>query len=89
MYRTRIGVDLAKEVIQVCTYRNKKVQSNTEMSPGEFLCWLIKAKLATIIFDACSTLNYWKQKIIQAAHDARWISAKLVAKVKQNQKHIK
>ncbi len=44
MYRTRIGVDLAKEVIQVCTYRNKKVQSNIEMSPDEFLCWLINNK---------------------------------------------
>ena len=25
MYRTRVGVDLAKKVIQVCIYRNKKV----------------------------------------------------------------
>jgi hypothetical protein len=25
MYRTRVGVDLAKEVIQFCTYTRKKV----------------------------------------------------------------
>ncbi|MFT5813472.1 MAG: transposase, partial [Psychroserpens sp.] len=36
MYRTRVGVDLAKEVIQVCIYSNKKVQSNSEMTPDEF-----------------------------------------------------
>lgn len=36
MYRTKVGVDLAKEVIQVCIYRNKKVQSNIEMTPNEF-----------------------------------------------------
>ena len=82
MYRTKVGVDLAKEVIQVCIYRNKKVQSNIEMTPNEFLCWLV----ITIIFEACSTSNYMKQKVISAGHDARLISAKLVATVRQNQK---
>lgn len=86
MYRTKVGVDLAKEVIQVCIYRNKKVQSNIEMTPNEFLCWLVNAKPVTIIFEACGTSNYWKQKAISAGHDARLISAKLVATVRQNQK---
>jgi|TARA_R110001583_G_scaffold30706_4_gene105807 transposase len=86
MYRTRVGVDLAKEVIQVCIYRNKKVQSNSEMTPDEFLCWLFKTKPATVIFEACSTSNYWKQKAFEAGHDARLISAKLVSTVRQNQK---
>ena len=31
MKNTMIGVDLAKEVTQVCIYTNKKVQSNKEM----------------------------------------------------------
>jgi len=44
MYRTRVGVDLAKEVIHVCIYRNKKVQLNIEMTPSEFLYWLVNAK---------------------------------------------
>jgi transposase len=43
MYRTKVGIDLAKEVIQVCIYRNKKVQSNIEMTPSKFLCWLVNA----------------------------------------------
>jgi transposase len=86
MYRTRVGVDLAKEVIQVCIYRNKKVQSNIEMTPSEFLCWLVNAKPVTIIFEACGTSNYWRQKAIEVGHDARLISAKLVSVVRQNQK---
>ena len=57
MYRTRVGVDLAKEVIQVFIYRNKKVQSNIEMTPNELLCWLVNAKPTTIIFEACGTSN--------------------------------
>lgn len=86
MYRTKVGVDLAKEVIQVCIYRDNKVQSNIEMTPNEFLCWLVNCKPATIIFEACGTSNYWKQKAVEAGHDARLISAKLVATVRQNQK---
>ena len=31
MNNTIVGVDLAKNVIQVCVYANKKVQSNTEL----------------------------------------------------------
>lgn len=86
MHTTRVGVDLAKDVIQVCVYKRKKVQSNIEMTPEEFLCWLNTNNPATIIFEACSTSNYWKQKALQAGHDARLISAKLVSVVRQNQK---
>jgi len=86
MYRTKVGVDLAKKVIQVCIYRDKKVLSNVEMTPDEFLCWLINAKPVTIIFEACGTSNYWMQRAIEAGHDARLICAKLVSTVRQNQK---
>ncbi len=37
MKHTMIRVDLAKEVIQVCTYRNKHVHSNKELTHKEFL----------------------------------------------------
>jgi len=56
------------------------------MTPTEFLCWLIHNKPATIIFEACGTSNYWRQKAIESGHDARLISAKLVSVVRQNQK---
>lgn len=41
MHNTIVGVDLAKEVIQVCIYINKKVCSNTEMTTSEFLTFLV------------------------------------------------
>ena len=86
MKNTMVGVDLAKEVIQVCTYTNKKVHSNVEMTHHEFLIWLFKTKPIFIVFEACGTSNYWKQKAIEAGHKAELISAKLVATVRQNQK---
>ena len=86
MQNTMIGVDLAKEVIQVCIYTNKKVRSNKEMTHHEFLTWLFKMKPVVIVFEACGTSNYWKQKAIEAGHEARLISAKLVSSIRQNQK---
>jgi len=81
-----IGVDLAKEVIQVCIYTNKRVHTNKEMTHNEFLLWLFNTKPTLIIFEACGTSNYWKQKAIEAGHEAHLISAKLVSTVRQNQK---
>lgn len=86
MKNTIVGVDLAKNIIQVCVYTNKKVHSNTEMTPDEFIAWLANSTPITVVFEACGTSNYWKQKAIFLGHDARLISAKLVGAIRQNQK---
>lgn len=86
MNNTRVGVDLAKDVIQVCIYANNKVRSNEEMTPQEFSLWLINAKPAIIIFEACGTSNYWHQVAIALGHDARLICPKFVASIRQGQK---
>jgi len=86
MHNTRVGVDLAKDVIQVCIFKNNKVQSNTEMTTAEFAIWLACFKPAFIIFEACGTSNYWLRIAREAGHDARLVSAKLVSLVRQNQK---
>jgi transposase len=79
--KTIVGVDLAKKAIQVCVYLNKKVLSNMEMTPDQFIDWLANAKPAIIVYEACGTSNYWKQKATQLGHDARLVSAKLVSAV--------
>lgn len=86
MKDTIVGVDLAKNVIQVCVFTNSKVRSNTEMTPNEFIDWLANSVPVTIVFEACGMSNYWKQKAISFAHEAKLISAKLVSAVRQNQK---
>jgi len=83
---TTVGVDLAKNVIQVCIFYKNKVLSNTEMTPSEFTLWLTTHKRSIVVFEACGTSNYWKQKATTLGHDARLISAKLVGTVRQNQK---
>lgn len=86
MKNTIVGVDLAKDVIQVCTYTNRKVRSNIEMREHEFCEWLFNTTPTTVVFEACSTSNYWKQKALEAGHTAHLISAKLVSTIRQNQK---
>jgi hypothetical protein len=49
MKNTIVGVDLAKDVIQVCVYANRKVQSNTEMANHEFLEWLFTTSETTVV----------------------------------------
>ena len=61
MHRTKVGVDLAKNIIQVCTLHGKKVTSNVEMSTDEFSLWF-QSKPVTVAFEACSTSNYWYQQ---------------------------
>lgn len=86
MKRIVSGVDLAKSEIQVCVTQHSKVRSNKAMTPQDFNHWLITSKPMTIVFEACGTSNYWKQQAIACGHDARLISAKLVASIRQNQK---
>lgn len=86
MKDTIVGVDLAKEVIQVCVVTNNKVTLNKELTISQFTDYLVKSKPITIIFEACATSNYWKQMALRQGHDARLISAKLVSKIRQNQK---
>ncbi|MFT6900234.1 MAG: transposase, partial [Colwellia sp.] len=52
MKNTIVGVDLAKNIIQVCVYTNKKVHSNTEMTPDEFIAWLANSTPITVVFEA-------------------------------------
>ncbi len=80
------GVDLAKDVVQVCVVRRNKVVFNKEMSISEFSAWLASSKAMIIVFEACATSNYWQQQATEKGHDARLVSAKLVSKIRENQK---
>lgn len=53
MKNTIVGVDLAKHVIQGCSFSNKKVQSNIDMTPAEFTEWLAVTNSVNIVCEAC------------------------------------
>jgi len=69
MKNTIAGIDLVKNIIQICICKNNKVHPNTEMPHREILIWLFKSKSMTLIFEARCTSNYWKQRGIEAGHE--------------------
>lgn len=86
MKHTITGIDLAKDVIQVCVVKDDEVVFNKEMSTRTFSFWLASSKPMFIVFETCATSNYWKQQALKQGHDARLISARLVSKIRENQK---
>ena len=52
MKNTIAGVDLAKDVIQVCLVEGKKVILNKEFTIENFIQWLVTSKSMTIVFKA-------------------------------------
>ncbi|PCJ16458.1 MAG: hypothetical protein COB04_10905 [Gammaproteobacteria bacterium] len=72
-----LGVDLAKDVIQVDIFKGKKLQSNKGMTPSNPMKWLINSQLSIVVFEACGTSNDWNQQATKYGHDSRLISARL------------
>lgn len=86
---TTVGVDLAKDVIQVCQVIEGAVIFNNAMSPQQFSSWLGQQAPSRVVFESCSTSNYWHQYASSLGHDAKLISAQLVDSVRQHQKNDK
>ena len=86
-YSTTVGVDLAKNVIQVSvvTDRGKELLNRalTRRKFAEFLC---KQKPSLVAFEACATSHYWARTAQRHGHTARIIPAKAVAPFRQGHK---
>lgn len=82
-----IGVDLAKNVIQVCVVSpaNKELQ-NKELTRKRFAEFLVKQKPALIAFEACATAHYWSRVARRHGHQTKIIPALAVAPFRQGHK---
>ena len=83
----RIGVDLAKNVIQVSivTPANKEI-SNKELTRQKFTEFLAKQKPALIAFEACATAHHWARIAAKHGHQVKIIPAIAVAPFRQGHK---
>ena len=74
-----IGVDLAKNVIQVSvvsgSHRELSNRSLTRKKLAEFLA---KQKPSLVAFEACGTAHYWARYALRHGHEATIIPAKAV-----------
>jgi transposase len=78
---TRVGVDLAKNVIQIhAVDAAGKLVTNRSLSRGNFMVWCAKLPPGCLVaMEACSGAHHWSRKLVALGLDARIIAAHLVA----------
>ena len=86
-YSTTVGVDLAKNVIQISVLNGRgRELSNRSLSRNKFAEILGKQKPSLVAFESCATAHYWARAAQRHGHEARIIPAKAVAPFRQGHK---
>ena len=77
---TRVGVDLAKNVIQVhAVDATGKLVTNRALARDKFMAWCAQLPaLCLIAMESCSGAHHWARKLVILGLDARIIAAHLV-----------
>jgi transposase len=87
---TRIGVDLAKNIIQVhgvdCMER---VVVRKAISRQKFLEWFANLEPCLVAMEACSAAHYWGRKLRELGHEVRLIAPQFAAPYRKGGKHVK
>jgi transposase len=78
---TRVGVDLAKTVIQVhAVDAAGKLVTNRQLSRDKFLPWCAQLPVGCVVaMEGCAGAHHWTRKLIALGLNARIIAAHLVA----------
>lgn len=78
---TRVGVDLAKNVIQVhAVDAAGKMLTNRALARGKFIAWCAQLPAGCLIaMEASSGAHHWARKLVALGLDARIIAAHLVS----------
>lgn len=78
---TRVGVDLAKSVIQVhAVDATGKLLTNRQLSRDKFLTWCAQLPVGCVVaMEGCGGAHHWARKLIALGLNAKIIAAHLVA----------
>jgi len=86
-YSTTVGVDLAKNVIQISVVSSRgKELSNRPLTRKKFAEFLGKQKPSLVAFESCASAHYWARAAQRHGHEARIIPAKAVTPFRQGHK---
>ena len=82
-----VGVDLAKNVIQVSVLsRSNRELQNRALTRRKFAEFLGSQKRSLVAFEACATAHHWARLAQRHGHDIKIIPAKAVAPYRQGHK---
>lgn len=74
-----IGIDLAKNVFQVCgVNEHLKPQFNEKIQRKALLKYMAIKEPTTVVMEACYSSNYWGREIAKLGHDVKLIPAQHV-----------
>jgi transposase len=74
-----IGIDLAKNVIQVCKVdKTGELVSNKAISPKKLKELLVKSSPSIVAMEGCGACHYWGRLAKKFGHDVRVVSPKKV-----------
>jgi len=86
-YSTTVGVDLAKNVIQISVVSGRgDEQLNRSLTRKKFAEFLGKQKPSLVAFESCASAHYWARTAERHGHKPRIIPAKAVAPFRQGHK---
>jgi transposase len=86
-YSTTVGVDLAKNVIQVSILSDRgKELLNRSFTRRKFAEFLGTQKPSLIAFECCASAHYWARMAQRYGHEPRIIPAKAVSPFRQGHK---
>ena len=75
-YSTTVGVDLAKNVIQIPVVSGRgKEQLNRSLTRKKFAEFLVKQKASLVAFESCASAHYWARAAERHGDKARIIPA--------------
>jgi transposase len=82
-----IGIDLAKNIIQVCVISKEgELISNKSMSPNKLKELLARVKPSIVAMEGCSACHFWGRYAQVHSHDVKIISPRKVKAYLQGQK---
>jgi transposase len=71
---TRIGIDLAKNIFQLClSDEHGRVVKNIRLKRAELLAFIAQQSRCEIILEACATSNYWARQFSEFGHTVKLI----------------
>ena len=72
---TRVGIDLAKNIFQVCAVnQHGKVVFNKAIKRANLLSFIAKLPITEIILEACASSNYWSRQFQAHGHVVKLIN---------------
>ena len=87
---TRVGVDLATNVMQVHAVDGaERVVVRKAIARQRFVSWFANLEPCLVAMEACGAAHYWARKLRALGHDVRLIPPQFVAPYRKGGAHVK